>query len=87
MGQAPAPPGEAVALLAGHTGEPAAIHVLSDRRGSRAWRLQGPKRAVALKANNPDSDNARDKAAEMAQAAVEQARTEVAAAESDTDRT
>ncbi|MER6611602.1 hypothetical protein ABT282_38610 [Streptomyces sp. NPDC000927] len=67
MGTTPAPPGEAVALLTGQTGEPTAIQVLSDRRGSRAWKLQGPKRAVALKANNPDGDNARDKAAEMAQ--------------------
>ncbi|WP_328549191.1 protein kinase domain-containing protein [Streptomyces platensis] len=67
MGQAPAPPGEAVDILTGHTGEPIAIQVLSDRRGSRAWKLQGPKRAVALKANSPDGDDARDKAAEMAQ--------------------
>ncbi|MBP0932637.1 protein kinase domain-containing protein [Streptomyces goshikiensis] len=67
MGQAPDPPGEAVALLTGHTGEPTAIQLLSDRRGSRAWKIQGPQGAVALKANNPDGDNARDKAAEMAQ--------------------
>ncbi|MEV6808918.1 protein kinase [Streptomyces sp. NPDC051129] len=67
MGTTPAPPGEAVALLTSQTGEPTAIQVLSDRRGSRAWKLQGPNRAVALKANNPDGDNARDKAAEMAQ--------------------
>lgn len=40
---------------------------MSDRRGSRAWKLQGPLGAVALKANNPDGDDARDKAAEMAQ--------------------
>ncbi|MFJ6669077.1 hypothetical protein [Streptomyces sp. NPDC091383] len=49
MGHAPALPGEAVALLTGHTGEPAAIQVLSDRRGSRAWKLQGLKRAAALR--------------------------------------
>lgn len=67
MGKAPAPPGEAVALLTGHTGEPTAIQLLSDRRGSRAWKIQGPKRAVAVKANHPDGDDARDKAAEMAQ--------------------
>ncbi|MGI5451433.1 protein kinase domain-containing protein [Streptomyces sp. CA-243310] len=69
MGPTPAPPGEAVALLTAHTGEPTAIQLLSDRRGSRAWKIQGPKGAVALKANNPDSDSdhARDKAAEMAQ--------------------
>ncbi|GAA1149237.1 GNAT family N-acetyltransferase [Streptomyces javensis] len=35
MGTTPAPPGEAVALLTGQTGEPTAIQVLSDRRGSR----------------------------------------------------
>ncbi|MFI5867431.1 protein kinase [Streptomyces sp. NPDC051546] len=67
MGQAPAPPGEAIALLTGHTGEPTTIQLLSDRRGSRAWKIQGPKGAVAVKANTPDGDNARDKAAEMAQ--------------------
>ncbi|AXG78262.1 protein kinase domain-containing protein [Streptomyces paludis] len=67
MGTTPAPPGEAVVLLGAHTGEPTAVQLLSDRRGSRAWKLQGPKRAVVLKANNPDGDNARDKAAEMAQ--------------------
>ncbi|MFJ3164378.1 protein kinase domain-containing protein [Streptomyces kanasensis] len=67
MGTIPAPPGEAVALLTGHTGEPTAIQLLSDRRGSRAWKFQGPKGAVALKANNPDGEDARDKAAEMAQ--------------------
>ncbi|MEU4954695.1 protein kinase domain-containing protein [Streptomyces lavendulae] len=67
MGQAPAPPGEAVALLTEYTGEPTTIQLLSDRRGSRAWKIQGPKGAVALKANDPDGDTARDKAAEMAQ--------------------
>lgn len=40
---------------------------MSDRRGSRVWKVQGPKGAVAVKANTPDGDNARDKAAEMAQ--------------------
>lgn len=67
MGQEPPPPGEAVALLTGRTGEPTAIQLLSDRRGSRAWKVQGPKGAVAVKANTPDGDNAREKAAEMAQ--------------------
>ncbi|REK84466.1 hypothetical protein DY245_43225 [Streptomyces inhibens] len=67
MGPKPAPPSQAVALLTGHTGEPARAQLLSDRRGSRAWKIQGPKGAVALKANNPDGDDARDKAAEMAQ--------------------
>ncbi|MER8033102.1 hypothetical protein ABTZ78_29520 [Streptomyces bauhiniae] len=67
MGQAPAPPTEAIASLTRHTGEPTATRLLSDRRGSRAWKIQGPKSTVALKANNPDSDDARDKAAEMTQ--------------------
>ncbi|MEU9321981.1 hypothetical protein [Streptomyces sp. NPDC048295] len=67
MGQAPAPPGEAVALLTRHTGEPTTIQLLSDRCGSWAWKIQGPKSAVALKADNPGGDDARDKAAEMAQ--------------------
>ncbi|MEW2275892.1 protein kinase [Streptomyces griseofuscus] len=67
MGQAPAPPEEAVAFLTGHIGEPTAIQLLSDRRGSRAWKIQGPAGAVAVKANSPDGETARDKAAEMAQ--------------------
>ncbi|WP_030593019.1 protein kinase domain-containing protein [Streptomyces anulatus] len=67
MGQEPPPPGEAVALLTAHTGEPTTIRLLSDRRGSRAWKVQGPKGAVAVKANTPDADNAHEKAAEMAQ--------------------
>ncbi|MFJ3205753.1 hypothetical protein [Streptomyces sp. NPDC086989] len=64
------PPAKPSALLTGHTGhtgEPTAIQLLSDRRGSRAGKLQGPKGAVALKTNNPEGDDARDKAAEMAQ--------------------
>ncbi|MGC5344274.1 protein kinase domain-containing protein [Streptomyces sp. DT171] len=67
MGQKPPPPAEAVALLADHTGNPAAIQLLSDRRGSRVWKVQGPRGAVAVKANTPDGDNAHEKAAEMAQ--------------------
>ncbi|MCX0244350.1 protein kinase domain-containing protein [Streptomyces drozdowiczii] len=67
MGQGPPPPTEAVALLAGHTGTPGAIQLLSDRRGSRVWKVQGPGGAVAVKANDPDGDNAHEKAAEMAQ--------------------
>ncbi|MFB7918162.1 hypothetical protein [Streptomyces sp. NPDC056061] len=67
-GQEPAiPTGYVVALLTGHTGELAAVQLLGDRRGFRAWNLQGPKSAVALKANNPDGGDARDKAAETAQ--------------------
>ncbi|MEU0842032.1 protein kinase [Streptomyces sp. NPDC005962] len=67
MDQTLPPPDEAIALLTGHIGEPTSAQLLSDRRGSRAWKIQGPRGTVALKANNPDSDNARDKAAEMAQ--------------------
>jgi len=61
------PPNEAIARLTEQLGEPISTQLLSDRRGSRAWKIQGPLGTVALKANNPDSDNARDKAAEMAQ--------------------
>ncbi|NEE38541.1 hypothetical protein G3M53_75765 [Streptomyces sp. SID7982] len=67
MGQAPAPPCEAVAFLAGRTGEPIAVQALTDRRGSRAWKLQGPEGTVALKANSPDGGDPHGKAAEVAQ--------------------
>ncbi|WP_328900613.1 protein kinase [Streptomyces sp. NBC_00441] len=67
MGQEPPPPAEAVALLTRHTGEPTAIQLLSDRRGSRVWKVQGPGGAVVVKANDPDGDGAHEKAAEMAQ--------------------
>ncbi|MET9293590.1 protein kinase [Streptomyces sp. NPDC003077] len=67
MGPTPSPPDEAIDLLTGHIGKPTATRLLSDRRGSRAWKIQGPRGAVALKANSPDSVDARDKAAEMAQ--------------------
>ncbi|MEU2430376.1 protein kinase [Streptomyces sp. NPDC007861] len=67
MGEAFPPPGEAIGLLKDHVGEPFTTRLLSDRRGSRAWKIQGPKSAVALKANNPDDATSRDKAAEMAQ--------------------
>ncbi|OKJ70456.1 protein kinase domain-containing protein [Streptomyces sp. CB02460] len=67
MGQEPPPPTEAVALLIGRTGPPAEIQLLSDRRGSRVWKVQGPGGAVAVKANTPDGDNAHEKAAEILQ--------------------
>ncbi|WLQ34350.1 protein kinase [Streptomyces castrisilvae] len=67
MGQGPPPPTDAVALLTGHTGNPTAIQLLSDRRGSRVWKVQGPGGAVAVKANDPDGANAHEKAAEMTQ--------------------
>ncbi|WP_179893235.1 MULTISPECIES: protein kinase domain-containing protein [Streptomyces] len=60
-------PGEAVGLLKYHVGEPVTTRLLSDRRGSRTWKIEGPRGVVALKANNPDDGSARNKAAEMAQ--------------------
>lgn len=66
MGQTPSPPGEVIDLITGQAGGPTQAQFLSDRRGSRAWKIQGPRGTVALKANNHDSDGARDKAAEMA---------------------
>lgn len=67
MGQEPPPLAEAIALLTEHTGEPTTIQLLSDRRGSRAWKVQGLSGAVAVKANTPDGEHAHEKAAEMAQ--------------------
>ncbi|OII62196.1 hypothetical protein BJP40_03975 [Streptomyces sp. CC53] len=67
MGEALPPPCEAVGLLKDRVGEPFTTRLLSDRRGSRAWKIEGPRGAVALKANNPDDSTTRDKAAEMAQ--------------------
>ncbi|MFI5722855.1 protein kinase domain-containing protein [Streptomyces cyaneofuscatus] len=67
MGAAPSPPAEAVSLLKEHVGGPVTTQLLSDRRGSRAWKIEGPQGVVALKANNPGAEAARDKAAEMAQ--------------------
>ncbi|MER8047110.1 hypothetical protein [Streptomyces sp. NPDC094032] len=67
MGEALPPPGEALDCLKAHIGEPFTTRLLSDRRGSRAWKIEGPEGTVALKANTPDDDTARDKAAETAQ--------------------
>ncbi|MFG2329072.1 hypothetical protein ACGFMM_05550 [Streptomyces sp. NPDC048604] len=67
MGEALPPPGEAVELLRVHVGEAVTARLLSDRRGSRAWKIQGSRGAVALKANDPGDAASRDKAAEMAQ--------------------
>ncbi|MGW8780153.1 protein kinase domain-containing protein [Streptomyces sp. NPDC055796] len=67
MGQALPPPGEALTRLTEQLGDPLTARLLSDRRGSRAWKIQGPRGAVAVKANSPDEATARDKAAEMAQ--------------------
>ncbi|MFI6359618.1 protein kinase [Streptomyces sp. NPDC050743] len=41
--------------------------LLSDRRGSRAWKVTTATGHLALKANNPEADETRDKAAELAQ--------------------
>ncbi|MFC0601104.1 protein kinase domain-containing protein [Streptomyces palmae] len=67
MVQAVPAPGQALDLLADRLGEPLTTRLLSDRRGTRAWKVCGPRGAVALKANNPDQDTAGSKAAEMAQ--------------------
>ncbi|MFD9724791.1 hypothetical protein [Streptomyces sp. NPDC059072] len=67
MGQALPPPGEALTRLTEQLGDPLTARLLSDRRGSRAWKIQGPRGAVAVKANSPDEAAARDKTAEMAQ--------------------
>ncbi|MGW2276750.1 protein kinase domain-containing protein [Streptomyces sp. NPDC001770] len=67
------PPGEAIDILTGHIGridhigDPTSIQLLTDRRGSRAWRVRGLLGTVALKANNPDSNNSDARATEMAQ--------------------
>ncbi|MCG7523553.1 hypothetical protein MHW47_03710 [Streptomyces sp. OfavH-34-F] len=71
MDAALSPPREALDRLRDHMGAPRAVRLLSDRRGSRAWKVEGPGGAVVLKANSPDGDpdggTARDKATEMAQ--------------------
>ncbi|MEU7024381.1 hypothetical protein ABZ990_27550 [Streptomyces sp. NPDC046203] len=67
MVEAPPPPSEALSLLQNHVGRPCTARLLSDRRGSRAWKVSGPRGAAAVKANNPDDESARDKAAEIAQ--------------------
>ncbi|GGY76325.1 hypothetical protein CP967_12100 [Streptomyces nitrosporeus] len=67
MGEAFPPPGEAVDFLKDHIGEPLTSRLLSDRRGSRAWKIEAPRGTVALKANAPDAHTGRDKAAEIAQ--------------------
>ncbi|MET8831495.1 hypothetical protein ABZX40_37300 [Streptomyces sp. NPDC004610] len=61
-----APPPEAVAALEQIVG-PVTCDPLSDRRGSRAWKVIGTRGVVALKANNPEAAPGRDKAAELAQ--------------------
>ncbi|MFF4601979.1 protein kinase [Streptomyces sp. NPDC001339] len=61
-----APPFEAVAALEQQLG-PVTCDLLSDRRGSRAWKVMGSRGTAALKANNPEVVPGRDKAAETAQ--------------------
>ncbi|MGV9790432.1 protein kinase domain-containing protein [Streptomyces sp. NPDC003435] len=46
---------------------PLATELLADRRGSRAWKVTTVAGQLALKANAPDADDARDKAAELGQ--------------------
>ncbi|MFF8566601.1 protein kinase [Streptomyces albidoflavus] len=67
MGATPSPPGEALAALRDALGGTGAVRPLSDRRGTRVWKVQGHQGAVALKANVPGEEETRDKAAEMAQ--------------------
>lgn len=61
-----APPAEAVEALEQRFGT--VVHgLLSDRRGSRAWKITVLGAALALKANAPDGDDSREKARELAQ--------------------
>ncbi|MEU1670101.1 protein kinase [Streptomyces sparsogenes] len=60
------PPAEAIKALEDRFG-PVSACLLSDRRGSRAWKVATPKGHMALKANAPESEGARDKAEELAQ--------------------
>ncbi|MFF5535776.1 protein kinase [Streptomyces cinerochromogenes] len=60
------PPAEAVAALEARFG-PFAYDLLSDRRGSRAWKIAAGRNRVVLKANAPEAEESRDKAAEIAQ--------------------
>lgn len=61
-----APPPEALEALERRFGT-VAHDLLSDRRGSRAWKLTTPEATLVLKANAPEHDSARNKAAEMEQ--------------------
>ncbi|MFZ3548902.1 protein kinase domain-containing protein [Streptomyces sp. 4.24] len=61
-----APPAEAVEALEKRFGT-VTHDLLSDRRGSRAWKIEAPGATLALKANAPEDDGARDKAVEMEQ--------------------
>ncbi|GHA77868.1 hypothetical protein GCM10010345_94220 [Streptomyces canarius] len=60
------PPAEAVGALEACFG-PVSYDLLSDRRGSRAWKVTAGRTRVVLKANTPEAERSRDKAAEMAQ--------------------
>ncbi|MEU0810054.1 hypothetical protein [Streptomyces sp. NPDC005970] len=60
------PPAEAVKALEDRFG-PVSACLLSDRRGSRAWKVATPKGHLALKANAPGSEDTRDKARELEQ--------------------
>ncbi|MFI7174642.1 protein kinase domain-containing protein [Streptomyces spororaveus] len=61
-----APPAEAVEALEQRFGR--VVHgLLSDRRGSRAWKITALGATMALKANAPDGDDSRDKARELVQ--------------------
>ncbi|WKX70921.1 protein kinase [Streptomyces sp. XD-27] len=62
-----APPREAMGLLTERFGSPVTADLLSDRRGSRTWKVVTPAVPLAVKANVPGQDRARDKAAELEQ--------------------
>ncbi|MYU55058.1 hypothetical protein GTY53_24595 [Streptomyces sp. SID7805] len=61
-----APPQEATAHLEERFGTPLTTDLISDRRGSLAWKVTTPSICMALKTNAPDSGTAQDKAAEIA---------------------
>ncbi|WP_327416394.1 protein kinase domain-containing protein [Streptomyces sp. NBC_01233] len=61
-----APPPKALEALERRFGT-VAHDLLSDRRGSRAWKITTPRATLVLKANAPEHDGARNKAAEMEQ--------------------
>ncbi|MFD9812883.1 hypothetical protein [Streptomyces sp. NPDC059080] len=61
------PPREAIDLLTERFGTPLTAELLSDRRGSRTWKVTAPDVRLALKANAPGGPDAWGKATEMDQ--------------------
>ncbi|MFF8993256.1 protein kinase [Streptomyces sp. NPDC014983] len=60
------PPAEALKALEDRFG-PLSHQLLSDRRGSRAWKIESRTGAMVLKANDPESGRTGDKARELEQ--------------------